>query len=123
MNAIWPGARSRFLEAGADWLGRDELRMPGAEGARRRRPPMDPADVAPIAVYLARGEAKDINAQILRASAGDISRVTLIGAQQSVSKEDRSTQAELSAIVPLALAAGIENSAPASDRPVRRWMV
>ena len=84
---------------------------------------MDPEDVAPIVVYLARDEAKDINAQIFRASMGNISRVSAIGVQQTVSKQGRWTQAELTETVPKELTAGLENPAPASDDPVWSWMV
>ena len=123
VNAIWPGARSRFREAGADWRGKYKLELPASDGPRRPQRALDPEDVAPIVVYLARDEAKDINAQIFRASAGNISRVSAIGAQQAVSKEGRWTQAELTETVPKELTPGLENPAPASDDPVWRWMV
>jgi NAD(P)-dependent dehydrogenase (short-subunit alcohol dehydrogenase family) len=123
VNAIWPGARSRFREAGAEWRGKYKLQMPRSDGPRRPRPEMDPADVAPIVVYLARDEAKDINAQIFRASMGNISRVSAIGVEQAVSKKGRWTQAELSETVPRELTQGLENPAPASDDPVWSWMV
>ena len=123
VNAIWPGARSRFREAGAEWRGKYKLQRPRSDGPRRPRPEMDPADVAPIVVYLARDEAKDINAQIFRASMGNLSRVSAIGAQQTVSKQGRWTQAELSETVPRELTQGLENPAPASDDPVWSWML
>ena len=84
---------------------------------------MDPDDIAPIVVYLARDEAKEINAQIFRASMGKLSRVTPIGVEQAVSKQGRWTQAELSETVPKELTRGLENPAPKSDDPVWRWMV
>jgi len=123
VNAIWPGARSRFREAGAEWRGRYALELPPREGARTPRPALDPDDVAPIVVYLARDEAKDINAQIFRASSGDLSRVSPIGVQAAASKQGRWTQVELERMVPEELSAGLENPAPASDDPVWRWMV
>ncbi len=123
VNAIWPGARSRFREAGAEWRGKYKLQRPRSDGPRRPRPEMDPADVAPIVVYLARDVAKDINAQIFRASMGNISRVSAIGVQQAVSKQGRWTQAELSETVPRQLTQGLENPAPASDDPVWSWML
>ncbi len=123
VNAIWPGARSRFREAGADWRGKYKLYRPRSDGPRPPQPDMDPANVAPIVVYLARDEAQDINAQVFRASSGNISRVSPIGAQQAISKDGRWTQAELTEAVPKQLTAGLENPAPASDDPAWRWMV
>lgn len=121
VNAIWPGAKSRFREAGAEWRGKYKLQRPRSDGPPQPRP--DPADVAPIVVYLARDEARDINAQTFRASAGNLSRVSLIGAQQAVSKQGRWTQAELNETVPGQLTTGLENPAPVSDDPVWSWMV
>ena len=123
VNAIWPGARSRFREAGAEWRGKYKLELPPSDRPRAPRRAMDPEDVAPMVVYLARDEAKDINAQIFRASVGDISRVSPIGVEAALSKEGRWTQAELAEVVPRDLCAGLENPAPASDDPVWRWMV
>ena len=123
VNAIWPGARSRFREAGADWRGKYKLTRPRSDGPRPPQPDLDPANVAPIVVYLARDEAKDINAQVFRASSGNISPVSPIGAQQEISKDGRWTQAELTEAVPKQLTPGLENPAPASDDPVWRWMV
>jgi NAD(P)-dependent dehydrogenase (short-subunit alcohol dehydrogenase family) len=123
VNAIWPGAKSRFREAGAGWKGKYKLFRPASDGPRIPQPGMDPEDVAPMVVYLARDEAKDINGQIFRASAGNISRVSPIGVQQAVSKDGRWTQAELSETVPKELTPGLENPAPPSDDPTWRWMV
>ncbi|MCP4909044.1 MAG: SDR family NAD(P)-dependent oxidoreductase [bacterium] len=127
VNAIWPGATSRFREAGAAWRGKYKLGMPASDKTRgEKRPPrtaMDPDDVAPIVVYLARDEARDINAQVFRASMGKLSRVAPIGAEQAVSKQGRWTQSELSQTVPQDLTSGLENPAPKSDDPVWRWMV
>ncbi len=121
VNAIWPGARSRFREAGADWRGKYKLARPRSDGPPQPRP--DPEDVAPIVVYLARDEAKDINGQIFRASSGNISRVSPIGVEQAISKPGRWTQDELAETVPKQLTQGIENPAPPSDDPVWSWMV
>ena len=123
VNAIWPGAKSRFREAGADWRGRYKLYRPREDGPRVPLPNMDPEDVAPMVVYLARDEAKDINAQVFRASSGNIARVRLPGEQLTASKQGRWTQSELGETVPRDLTSGLENPAPASDDPVWRWMI
>ena len=122
-NAIWPGARSRFREAGADWRGRYKMFRPKEARSKRRLPDLEPEDVAPIVVYLARDEASEINAQVFRASAGDISRVSLIGEEWAIHKDARWTQDELKESVPSDLTPGLENPAPATDDPVWRWMV
>ena len=122
-NAIWPGARSRFREAGADWRGRYKMFRPKETRPARRLPDLEPEDVAPIVVYLARDEAAHINAQVFRASAGDVSRVSLIGDEAAIHKEARWTQDELNDAVPSNLTPGLENPAPPSDDPVWRWMV
>ena len=122
-NAIWPGARSRLREAGADWRGRYKMFRPKEKRPARRLPDLEPEDVAPIVVYLARDEAAHINAQVFRASAGDVSRVSLIGDEAAIHKEARWTQDELNDAVPNNLTPGLENPAPASDDPVWRWMV
>ena len=113
----------RFRKAGADWAGRYKMIRPPEKRPGRRLPDLDPEDVAPIVVYLARDEARDINAQVFRASAGDLSRVSLIGEEWAVDKEGRWTQDELSETVPARLTQGLQNPAPASDDPVWRWMV
>ena len=74
-------------------------------------------------VYLARDEASEVNGQVFRASAGDISRVSLIGEEQAIHKGARWTQDELKESVPRDLTSDLENPAPASDDPVWRWMV
>ncbi len=62
-------------------------------------------------------------ALVFRASAGSIGRVSLINPPQSISKEGRWSQAELSAAVPNELTQDLENPAPPSDNPVWRWML
>jgi NAD(P)-dependent dehydrogenase (short-subunit alcohol dehydrogenase family) len=122
-NAIWPGARSRFREAGADWRGRYPMVRPPQRRDARKLPDLDPEDVAPIVVYLAREEAQDINGQTFRASAGDLSRVSLIGQTWTAEKDGRWTQDELAKVIPRQLTEALENPAPASDDPVWRWMI
>ena len=124
VNAIWPGATSRMRDAGVEWRSKYRVYMPRSQkAAPATKPDLDPENVAPIVVYLARDEAKDINAQVFRASSGSIERVMTASTVASIRKEERWTQDELSEVVPNQLTKGLENPSPPSEKPVWPWML
>ena len=72
----------------------------------------DPADVAPIVVYLATDEAANVNGQVFYASKGKIALYAPVTEAKTIEKNGRWTLDELYEVVPKQLTVGLVNRAP-----------
>jgi NAD(P)-dependent dehydrogenase (short-subunit alcohol dehydrogenase family) len=118
VNALCPSAATRMGQAGRGFDESHPIIPPERVRVEMQRA-RDPADVAPIVVYLAREEAAGINGQAFRACEGQIGVFTRAQLGIVVHKEGRWTQDELSAIVPSVLTQGLTNPSPPRD--VLEW--
>ena len=93
VNAIAPGARTRMTE-----------QLMAARGAPEPKPDefdrRDPANVAPLVVWLGSGLSKDVTGQVFNVAGGMVGVAESWGRGPSEDKKDRWTPAELSDIVP-----------------------
>jgi NAD(P)-dependent dehydrogenase (short-subunit alcohol dehydrogenase family) len=114
-NAIAPVAATRMTMTPALARARDLRRQQGIDERRRlnRLEDLAPEDVAPMVVFLASERAAHVNGQFFSCAGGSISLLSLPRAAKTLWKQGRWTLDELDELVPLSLAEGLVNPAPA----------
>ncbi len=120
VNGISPAAATR-LTATVTPQARDARNRAGITpvmGEGSAPPPrLDPADVAPMVVYLCTDAAKDINGQIFYVQGGQISLMNAPYAARTMQKMGRWTEEEIAQLLPATLGKDLYNPAP--PQPVK----
>jgi NAD(P)-dependent dehydrogenase (short-subunit alcohol dehydrogenase family) len=97
VNAIAPGARTRMT-----------LSVPGASGRPEPKPDefdrRDPANIAPLVVWLGSAASADVTGQVFNVAGGMIGVATTWGRGPAEDKGDRWSPAEVGEVVPKLLA-------------------
>jgi NAD(P)-dependent dehydrogenase (short-subunit alcohol dehydrogenase family) len=113
-NAIAPGAQTRMIAQIPQGSREIRARAGIQEPARPPEPvvPMTPEHVAPMTVWLCTDDAWNVNGKIFHVAGGSVSLAHEETHVQSIEKDGKWTIAELAALVPNQLLAGIPNPAP-----------
>jgi NAD(P)-dependent dehydrogenase (short-subunit alcohol dehydrogenase family) len=113
-NAIAPGAQTRMIAQIPQGSREIRARAGIQEPARPPEPvvPMTPEHVAPMTAWLCTDDAWNVNGKIFHVAGGSVSLAHEEHHIQSIEKDGRWTLAELAALVPNQLMAGIPNPAP-----------